>query len=123
MWKWFKENVLRIRPIFKVKIEEAFFSSDWYAIKFSNNNGWTWRYILRSGVDIDSPCNELLAKIKYFDNSHIEEFASKMNTYEDFVNYNNKVFEEIRDYNREARRKYNENRQAAKDFMKKFNNR
>ena len=34
MWKWFKEKVLGIKPIFKIKIETSWFSEVWFCVKF-----------------------------------------------------------------------------------------
>jgi hypothetical protein len=52
--EWVKVNIFNIKPIFKIKIEESWFSKKYYAIKFSNNNGWSWRYLQEKGCDLSS---------------------------------------------------------------------
>ena len=45
IFKFIKENIFKIKPIFKIEIKESWFSKDWVYIRYSPNNGWTW-YVL-----------------------------------------------------------------------------
>ena len=48
--KYIKENILKIKPIYKIKIVDGVIP-DYYNIKFSCNNGWTWTYVLDSKIE------------------------------------------------------------------------
>lgn len=93
--KFIKENILRIRPVFKIKIIQTYFSNEFFNIKFSKNNGWIWEYIIRTELDN-----------KYYvprvDNIHytrIESFASKFKSYDDCINYNKYIYNLIKEKN------------------------
>lgn len=122
MWKWFKENILRIRPVFKIKIEKSSFSSDYFCIKFSKNNGWKWYYIIDETTDIDSPCNELTAKVRYFRNESVKAFVEKLHTFQDCFDHNCKVYENIKRTNEDRISRYIKERESTKKFIKEFNN-
>lgn len=124
--KWFKENVLKIKsekakPVFKIKIVKTWFSDDWFNIKFSNNNGRDWEYIIDDTVDIFSPYDGLTAIKKDISATSIEDWARELNTYEKCRKHNDKIRENIEKTNEFRRKKYIEKRNKAEKFIKKFN--
>lgn len=125
--KWFKENVLKIKsekakPVFKIKIVKTWFSDDWFNIKFSNNNGRDWEYIIDDTVDIFSPYDGLTTIKKDISATSIEDWARELNTYEKCRKHNDKIRENIEKTNEFRRKKYMEKRNKAESFIKKFNN-
>lgn len=38
IFKFIKENILQIKPIFKIKIEESWFSKEYYCVKMLSGN-------------------------------------------------------------------------------------
>lgn len=121
MFKWFKEKILGIKPIFKVKFEQSWFSEKWYCVKFSNNNGWTWRYIIGSRHDIDSSCGEEIVKVDYFSLDRIESVAKKFSTYEACCQYNDEIIAEVEKNNKIKREKYKQKLGKTKKFVNEFN--
>lgn len=124
--KWFKENVLKIKsekakPVFKIKIVKTWFSDDWFNIKFSNNNGRDWEYIIDDTADIFSPYDGLTAIKKDISATSIEDWARELNTYEKCRKHNDKIRENIEKTNEFRRKKYIEKRNKAEKFIKKFN--
>ena len=129
--KWFKKNVLKIKseetksekakPVFKIKIVKAWFSDNWFNIKFSNNNGRDWEYIIDDTVDIFSPYDGLTAIKKDISAASIEDWARELNTYEKCRKHNDKIRENIEKTNEFRRKKYMEKRNKAEKFIKKFN--
>lgn len=125
--KWFKENVLKIKsekakPVFKIKIVKTWFSDYWFNIKFSNNNGRDWEYIIDDTVDIFSPYDGLTTIKKDISATSIEDWARELNTYEKCRKHNDKIRENIEKTNEFRRKKYMEKRNKAESFIKKFNN-
>lgn len=118
---WFKINVLNIKPIFKIKIEKAWFSDRYFAVKFSNNNGWSWRYIQDYKYDAFSHCNEIECEIAYFNSDRLKEITSELTSYELCDAYNKKVIDYINDTNTERREKYFAKVNAGIEFMNEFN--
>lgn len=118
---WFKINVLNIKPIFKIKIEKAWFSDRWFAIKFSDDNGWSWRYIQDYKYDIFSHCSEIECEIAYFEPDRLKEITERLTSYELCDAYNKKVIDYINNTNTERRQKYFAKINAGKEFMKEFN--
>lgn len=119
MWKWFKEEVLGIKPIFKIKIETSWFSKVWFCVKFSNNNGWTWTYLLTDDWKIPSPCSEKETAIKYFQAGNLEYIKEQFNTYEACVAYNENTFKRINEHNKNKREKYESDINKIKSFIEK----
>ena len=120
MWKWFKEKVLGIKPVFRIKLVTSWFSKEWFAVKFSNNNGWTWNWILKDDWKIPSPCNEWTTEIKYFTANEIEGILERFKTYESCVAYNKQVFQRIDEHNKNMREKYEMNVNKIKQFQEKL---
>ena len=118
---WFKINVLNIKPIFKIKIEKSWFSDRYFAVKFSNNNGWSWRYIQDYKYDTFSHCNEIECEIAYFNHDRLKEITSQLTSYELCDAYNKKVIGYINDTNNERREKYFAKVNAGIEFMNEFN--
>ena len=124
IFKFIKESIFNIKPIFKIQIEESWFSNRWYCIKFSGNNGWKWEYILRSASDFNAgyPNAQLIEKecISYTD---VVQFAQEFQTYEDCAQYNQRVIERVRKNNQVELDVYNKRRKrytnAIEDFNKK----
>lgn len=118
---WFKINVLNIKPIFKIKIEKAWFSDRYFAIKFSNDNGWSWRYIQDYKYVTWSHCDEIECEIAYFNPDRLKDITSQLTSYELCDVYNKKVINYINNTNTERREKYYAKVNAGMEFMKEFN--
>lgn len=118
---WFKINVLNIKPIFKIKIEKAWFSDRYFAIKFSNNNGWSWRYIQDYKYDAFSHCSEIECEIAYFNPDRLKDITNQLTSYELCDAYNKKVIDYINNTNTERREKYFAKVNAGIEFMNEFN--
>jgi hypothetical protein len=118
---WFKINVLNIKPIFKIKIEKSWFSDRYFAIKFSNNNGWSWRYIQDYKYAPLSHCYELECEIAYFNPDGLKDITKKLTSYELCDAYNKKVIDHINNTNTERRKKYFAKVNAGIEFMNEFN--
>ena len=120
---WFKINVLNIKPIFKIKIEKAWFSDRYFAIKFSNDNGWSWRYIQDYKYDAFSHCSEIECEIAYFNPDRLKDITNQLTSYELCDAYNKKVIDYINNTNTERREKYFAKVNAGIEFMNEFNKR
>lgn len=119
--EWVKVNIFNIKPIFKIKIEESWFSKKYYAIKFSNNNGWSWRYLQEEGWDLSSHCNELECRVGYFSLDEVKNLSQTLTSYELCDEYNRKLHEKIAAINSERRKKYLEDVDDGVKYMKEFN--
>jgi hypothetical protein len=119
--EWVKVNIFNIKPIFKIKIEESWFSKKYYAIKFSNNNGWSWRYLQEEGWDLSSHCDELECRVGYFSLDEVKNLSQKLTSYELCDEYNMKLHEEIAEINSKRRKKYFKDIDDGVEYMKKFN--
>ena len=119
--EWVKVNILNIKPIFKIKIEESWFSKKYYVIKFSNNNGWSWRYIQDEGWDLSSHCDELECRVGYYSLDEVKYLSQTLTSYELCDEYNRKLHEKIAAINSERRKKYFEDIDDGVEYMKKFN--
>ena len=118
---WFKVNVLNIKPIFKINIEKSWFSDKYFAIKFSNDNGWSWRYIQDYRYDAFSHCDEIECEIAYFNPDRLKEITEQLTSYELCDAYNKKVIDYINNTNTERREKYFAKVNAGIEFMNEFN--
>ena len=121
IFRWFKENVLGIKKVFKLKVKESCFSPQYYYFKFSNNNGWTWEYIIREDNNVYSYCDELEPGIKYFSACDIESRAKDFSTYEKCREHNDWVMNNINKTNKQRREKYYKSIENAKSVAKKIN--
>lgn len=120
---WFKRNILKKAETgFKIKIVKSWFSSDWYNIKFSNDNGGSWAYIIDDTADIFSPYGGLKSIIKDISSSSIKQWARDLDTYEKCVRHNKRVREHIDRTNDIRRTRYITEQKETEDFIKKFNN-
>ena len=119
--EWVKVNIFNIKPIFKIKIEESWFSKKYYAIKFSNNNGWSWRYLQEEGWDLSSHCDELECRVGYFSLEEVKNLSQTLTSYELCDEYNRKLTEKISTINSECRKKYFEEINNGVEYMKEFN--
>lgn len=119
--EWVKVNIFNIKPIFKIKIEESWFSKKYYAIKFSNNNGWSWRYLQEEGWDLSSHCDELECRVGYFSLDEVKNLSQTLTSYELCDEYNMKLHEKIAAINSKRRKKYLEDIDDGVEYMKKFN--
>lgn len=119
--EWVKVNILNIKPIFKIKIEESWFSKKYYAIKFSNNNGWSWRYLQEEGWDLSSHCDELECRVGYYSLDEVKYLSQTLTSYELCDEYNRKLHEKITAINSERRKKYFEDIDDGVEYMKEFN--
>lgn len=119
--EWVKVNILDIKPIFKIKIEESWFSKKYYAIKFSNNNGWSWRYLQDEGWDMSSHCDELECRVGYYSLDEVKYLSQTLTSYELCDEYNRKLHEKIAAINSERRKKYFDDIDDGVEYMKEFN--
>lgn len=119
--EWVKVNILNIKPIFKIKIEESWFSKKYYAIKFSNNNGWSWRYLQDEGWDLSSHCDELECRVGYYSLDEVKYLSQTLTSYELCDEYNRKLHEKITAINSERRKKYLDDIDDGVEYMKEFN--
>ena len=119
--EWVKFHILDIKPIFKIKIEESWFSKKYYAIKFSNNNGWSWRYLQDEGWDLSSHCDELECRVGYYSLDEVKYLSQTLTSYELCDEYNRKLHEKIAAINSERRKKYLDDIDDGVEYMKEFN--
>ena len=119
--EWVKVNILDIKPIFKIKIEESWFSKKYYAIKFSNNNGWSWRYLQEEGWDLSSHCDELECRVGYYSLDEVKYLSQTLTSYELCDEYNRELHEKIAAINSERRKKYLDDIDDGAEYMKEFN--
>ena len=119
--EWVKVNILNIKPIFKIKIEESWFSKKYYAIKFSNNNGWSWRYLQEEAWDLSSHCDELECRVGYYSLDEVKYLSQTLTSYELCDEYNMKLHEKIAEINSKRRKKYLEDIDDGVEYMKEFN--
>lgn len=119
--EWVKVNILDIKPIFKIKIEESWFSKKYYAIKFSNDNGWSWRYLQEEGWDLSSHCDELECRVGYYSLDEVKYLTQTLTSYELCDEYNRKLHEKIAAINSKRRKKYLEDIGDGAEYMKEFN--
>ena len=120
--KFFKEEILQIKPIFKVKIEESWFSEEYYCVKFSENNGWTWKYLLKSiiiGVP-SFPGEEALEKLTV-NRNNIVGFAEQFKTIDDCLKYNQKVINKMRKHNTICKEEFQQTTNNIREEIRKFN--
>lgn len=123
LYKWFKENILRIKPIFKVKIEQSWFSERYFCLKFSNNNGWTWEYLLSSKLDIDSKYDGYTTEVRYFSADDVEHISKEYTTYDRCRSHNDAVREAVIRENNIRYKRYVESQSKANDIVTNFNSR
>lgn len=123
LYKWFKENILRIKPIFRVKIQQSCFSEKYFCVKFSNNNGWTWEYLIRSTIDIDSKYDGYTTEVKYFSADNVEHIAKEFTTYDRCRSHNDTVYEAVMKENDIRYKRYMETQSNAHDIATNFNSR
>lgn len=119
--EWVKFHILDIKPIFKIKIEESWFSKKYYAIKFSNNNGWSWRYLQEEGLDLSSHCDELECRVGYYSLDEVKYLSQTLTSYELCDEYNRELHEKIAAINSERRKKYLDDIDDGAEYMKEFN--
>lgn len=123
LYKWFKETILRIKPIFKVKIEQSWFSEKYFCLKFSNNNGWTWEYLISDKLDIDSKYDGYTTEVKYFSADNVEHISKEYTTYDRCRSHNDKVHEAVMKENAIRYKRYTESQSKANDIVTNFNSR
>lgn len=92
IYKFVKENILQIKPIFKIRIEMSWFSKEYYCIKFSGNNGWTWKYLLSdSTLGIPSYPGKRGVEKLIVNARCVVHFAESFKTLKDCQKYNQTV--------------------------------
>lgn len=121
IFKFIKEDVLGIKEAFKIKIEECWFNSDYYNIKFSKNNGWTWDYLLSKRLSSSGKWPMYYKEKLGAHFMHLRNILKNLDSYEDCVEYNEDVIREINIANAAAADHYNREKQAFDIYMKVFN--
>lgn len=121
--KWIKENVFRIKPIFKIEIKESWFSEKYVYIRYTKDNGFHWYVIPEAESDYDVSWNKLKIKYKYIPIDSIESFIKYNNfkTFEDCEKYASEVYAEVDKHNKIAYTKYKESIETCKRFIKQYN--
>ena len=123
-FKWIKENIFNIKPIFKIKIETSWFSDDYVCIKFSNDNGHRWYVITTSESDVDENrwCKIKVAT-RYIRIEDVEDFIryNNLETYEGCCKLVSKVYDEVEKHNKVLYEQYLNRTEPAREFIKKFN--
>lgn len=120
MFKFIKENILGIKPVFKIKLEPLRFFNSYY-LKFSNNNGWSWDYIKTSHEEVTAEYPRKLIDFKVISGNDLKTFTSQFKTYEDCIQYNEKLQKEVREYNEQSYLTYLKQDEEIQDFVNKFN--
>ena len=123
LYKWFKENILRIKPIFKVKIHQSWFSEKYFCLKFSNNNGWTWEYLISSKLDIDSRYDAYTTGVKYFSADSVAYIANACTSYDKCKAHNDAIRADVMKENDIRYKHYIETQTKANDIVTEFNSR
>ena len=122
--KWIKENIFRIKPIFKIEIKESWFSERYVYIRYTNDNGFHW-YVIPEAVSDYNVVGWYKCKIdyKYISIDAIESFIKYNNfkTFEDCEKYASEVYDEVDKHNKIAYTKYKESIETGKRFIKQYN--
>ena len=124
IYRFIKENILQIKPIFKVKIEESWFSKEYYYVKFSKNNGWTWTYLLKS-IKIAFPSfpgEEALEKL-VVNRNNVVGFAKNFKTIDDCIKYNQDTINKMKEHNAICKEEYLQKLKTSTKDIKEFNKR
>ena len=121
--KWIKENVFRIKPIFKIQIKESWFSEKYVYIRYTNDNGFHWYVIPEAESDYNVRWDKLKIKHKYISIDDIEWFIKYNNfkTFEDCEKYASEVYDKVDKHNKIEYKKYKENIETYKRFIKQYN--
>lgn len=116
-----KERVFGIKPIFKIQVEKCSWSNEYVYIKFSKNNGWKWEYIVGQYYDAWSEYNGDRVEVRSFYCEDVEYLLDKLNTYEDCIAYNKKVYDSVKEHNKLKKEQYLSKKKQVNDLMKKYN--
>lgn len=121
--KWIKENVFRIKPIFKIEIKESWFSEKYVYIRYTNDNGFHWYVIPEAVSDYDVAWNKRKIECKYISIDDIESFIkyNDFKTFEDCEKYSSEVYAEVDKHNEIAYKRYKESMETGKRFIKQYN--
>ena len=122
--KFIKENIFKIKPIFKIEIKESWFSKDWVYIRYSSNNGWKWHVIIDWRHDVSvAAWDKYKVDTEYVRINEVKEFIDKnqLNTFENCEKYNEKVYKMIKEHNEREYNEYVSKTQPGRDFVKQFN--
>ena len=123
-FRFIKEDVFGIKDIFRIKIVKCYWSEKYAYIKFSKNNGWTWKYIIRMCNDIDSVCGEYEIERKSFDIECLDWVIShEFHSYEACLKHNVDTYTFVNKHNTRVRREYEKKIKKGDDTIKKVNNR
>jgi hypothetical protein len=124
LYKFIKEYILRIKPIFKMKIKTSWFSNDYVYICYSTNNGWTWHTIVDSRRDIDETrwdkrCIDTL----YVKVPDIQMFikANHLDNLDSCRIFNSNVYRQVEEHNEKAYKKYIEQISRGRNYIKEYN--
>ena len=122
--KFFKEEILQIKPIFKLKIEESWFSKEYYCVKFSENNGWAWKYLLKDTIIgfPSFPGEQALEKLTVNINN-VVGFAEQFKTVDDCIKYNQNIIDKVNRHNSFCKEQYKQKMKNRTNDIKDFNKR
>ena len=119
-FKFIKENILGIKPIFIMKLEPMRFFNSYY-LKFSNNNGWSWEYIKKAHDEYTYVYPRKIINIAVINSDSVKEFTSQFKTYEDCRRYNDKIRNEVEKFNEKSYLEYIEKEDKTQNFIENFN--
>lgn len=123
--KFIKENIFKIKPIFKIEIKESWFSKDWVYIRYSSNNGWNWYVIVEETIDADeNKWDKYKVETRYVKITCIEDFMkyNDLSSFEKCEQFCEKIYDWVREHNERAYSEYVKKVNPGRNFVEKFNN-
>lgn len=121
VFTFIKENILGIKPIFKIKIEKCWWGHDYVNIKFSKDNGWSWKYIVGQYFNAWSEYDGDMVDTKSFTVNEVEYVLRELKTYEDCITYNNKIYKKVKEHNDWKKEQYYSKINKRKELIDKYN--
>lgn len=125
IFKFIKENIFKIKPIFKIEIKESWFSKDWVYIRYSPNNGWDWYVIVEEVTDSSvNKWDKYKIETRYIKITDIEMFmqCNDLSTFEKCEQFCQKIYNWVREHNKHEYSEYVKKVNPGRNFVENFNN-
>lgn len=125
IFKFIKEKIFKIKPIFKIEIKESWFSKDWLYIRYSPNNGWKWYVIVEEVMDSnENKWDKYKVETRYVKITDIKDFLyiHDLSSFEKCEQFCEKIYNWVREHNERAYTEYIKEIKPGRDFIEKFNN-
>ena len=125
IFKFIKENIFKIKPIFKIEIKESWFSKDWLYIRYSPNNGWKWYVIIEEVMDSnENKWDKYKVETRYVKITVIKDFLyiHDLSSFEKCEQFCEKIYNWVREHNERAYAEYIKEVKPGRDFIENFNN-